>query len=643
MWLQPRGGVNAGLLAEAAALMHHRGPDAARMALWDTLSPGALPVVAETLSSPRGRSYSLGLAHTRLSILDLTRGSHQPMFSEDGRYALIFNGEIYNYLEKRAEMEAMGERFRTSGDTEVLLRILIRQGADALADLNGMWAFCFLDLERRECLLARDRYGKKPLFYHNTGDAFLAASEPKAVFRLLGDPVRRLNPDFLRGFLALKWYPADDHAATAYRDLRAVPPGAVLRLSLDNMALSRAASFALKTFRDKPTDAKRVAEDIASAVTLRLRSDVPVGILVSGGVDSTAIAAQAAKAGGADLRFYTALLRDRSGKPKRDLGYARLLAHALSIELREIDLPLDQAEAMADFRLLTRQIEAPINPGLITVPGYRIYRAMAAEGVKVALDGTGGDEVMGGYPQYLQHLSANAVNRGRLASALCAAHAASRFYDRTPVSVALRMARAAKNTLLPGRIALPHEARLSTAAGYFRSPWADGMSEAVTVWRQGQAESLADLQFYALTQGIMPYYLFVADQISMANSLELRCPFLDYRLARYLNLPDHLKFNAGYNKYLLRKTLPPEVPDAVRWRKDKEGFENSWTDFYSLRGGLVEETVMGCRTGREMLDLDRLHHDLGSERRPDRLGYLRDLYAGIFHIGLLEAEYPCTL
>lgn len=640
LWLRPDGGVDPNLLAQAANLLRHRGPDAQCLALWRTLED-TTPVLSGASHPPAEARFRLGLAHTRLSILDLSQGSRQPMFSDDGRYALIFNGEIYNYLEKRSALEAQGERFRTSGDTEVLLRSLIREGAAALAGLNGMWAFCFVDFTRRTCLLGRDRYGKKPLFYHLGKNGFMAASEPKAVFRLMGDPPRTLRPDFLSAFLALKWYPGYDPAATPYTELKAVPAGTVLELRLDDLSLRQVGMLSLESLREECPDPDKLSEDIASAVALRLRSDVPVGVLVSGGVDSTAIAAHAAHTG-AGLRFYTAKLLNRNGLPKKDMKYARMLARSLGIELREIDLP-ESDDVLAEFRLLTRQLEAPLNPGLVTGPGYRVYKAMADDGIKVALDGTGGDEVMGGYPQYLLFLLIHVVNQRRVAPALRAALAASAHYDADQVSRLLRLARTVKNLALGRRLLLPHDQRIQEAARYFRPDWRQGLFALQARLGHHQARTLADLQAHALTQGIMPYYLYVADQVSMANSLELRCPFLDYRLAKYLDLPDSLKFKARMNKYLLRRSLPAAVPDAVRWRGDKEGFESSWPDFYARNQGFVTQTVMDSHLCREMLDLDALQQDLAAQSGSLTRPWLRELFTGIFHIGLLEAEYPCRL
>ncbi|MGE4505112.1 MAG: asparagine synthase (glutamine-hydrolyzing), partial [Desulfovibrionaceae bacterium] len=408
VWASPGGEVDAAALGEAVELLRHRGPDSRNVYLWD--QSRSLRYVTGTRGGPETRGFRVGLGHARLSIIDLSEQNNQPFLSEDGSKALAFNGEIYNYVELRRELR--GRSFRTSGDTEVLLRLLEAEGLDAVTRLNGMWAFAMFDATRRQIVLSRDRYGKKPLFFHHDGERFLAASEYKALFRMLGTD-RMVNPDYVYGFLLGKRWPVFEDMASMYEGVSQLPAGCSLVYDLDSHGLELVDNNRIDRYL-RPDIAPEslagaMAADLESAVSLRLRSDVPVGVMVSGGVDSTAVAALAAGSPeSSNVSFYTIGVNDPD-----DLVYSRKVAEQLGVNLIEVDSELDHEEMDEVLAHLTRQFEVPINIGLVTLPGFLVCRRMARDGVRVALDGTGGDEVLGGYPGYFQLALENTMRAGR--------------------------------------------------------------------------------------------------------------------------------------------------------------------------------------------------------------------------------------
>ncbi len=407
VWISKNRKISPAHFSDALKLLYHRGPDAQRMIFFHS-PDGTQRFSTHSLDEALQETpQMIAVGHTRLSIIDPRAVSHQPFVSDDGRYCLVYNGEIYNYIEERERL-GLVEVCRTSSDTEVLFRALIKEGLSCLRRLNGMWAFAFFDFENREMHLSRDRYGKKPLFIYCDGENFIAASEIKSIYSILGTR-RRIDKYTMSGFLIGKLTPTFDDGRTMYEGIRFLPPGSNLRLNLVSLRFDITRANGLEAWWSEEAAPENFSEDVERAVMLRLRSDVPIAIPVSGGVDSTIIAAYAARNAVADnlVSFYTVRNLDRDGKPGPDLEYARRLSRQLNVPLKEIDLTMDSDTVYSDFLQMTRQTEFPINPFLISYSTYLMNKRMAEDGIKVLLDGTGGDEVLGGYPSAYSILSQN--------------------------------------------------------------------------------------------------------------------------------------------------------------------------------------------------------------------------------------------
>lgn len=574
-WASRKRSIDLESLARATRALRHRGPDHQQLAVWNPASPARL---LPPEPSARGRErLAIGLGHARLSIVDLGSRSHQPMLTPDGRHVLVYNGEIYNFRELRADLEARGRRFHTGGDTEVLLAAMLEWGPDATRRFNGMWAFALLDTTARTMLLSRDRYGKKPLYYLWDGDDFIAASEYKAIFAAVGEERRHLDPEFVATFLRTGRWRVATGQASAYVGVAVVPPGSTAVYRYDEHSLTFEKNNSLWDFLATPEESpSAVCRDVGAAVGPRLHADVPAAILLSGGIDSTAIAAHATMLQPPDappLRWYTGIT-----EAGNDLDHARQMARALDVPLIEVDVRMRPDTIASLIEEMTACYELPVWLNGNCVAMFQMYRAMAADGIRVVLDGTGGDEVFGGYFRIFgENVVASLRAEGRPLEAAAFVADCGRFghCDTAP---------------LARQLALPTPDR----------------------------PLLVDAQRHCVEHGNLPNWLVMNDINSMAHSVEARSPLLDYRLAKYMLLPTSAKFRGGYNKVLLRESLPTSVPAAVRWRRDKQGFH--WTSgrLYDVIRDRIEQTI------RESAFL-RTHRpdDLRQFDRQDQVARLR--------------------
>lgn len=632
IWVRRKGEVDGERLTGAVELMRHRGPDARNVLLRERIGRGAVWWGHE---APRaGAEYSLGLAHARLSIIDLSDGGSQPMLDAESGAALAFNGEIYNYIELARELPE--GCLRTRSDTEVLLRHLLAGGPDRLRAMNGMWAFALHEPNKRRLLLGRDRYGKKPLFYYQDENSFIAASEYRAIFHILGTK-RRLNPEYLFGFLAGKRIPTFNDGASLYTGIRSLPGGCVLRFDLERFESSIERNNGIEDFWSEVPDPGALKEDITSAVELRLRSDVPVAVMVSGGVDSTMVAARIAqsKAAKENVSFYTLDVNDPD-----DLRYSKELAKALGIRLIEVPSKVDDAMFTDTFNAIVRHYEAPVSLGLVALPGWLVCRKIAEDGNRVVLDGTGGDEVLGGYSPYFTLAMQELMRRRRMLPAL----RLKRLTDqREGPEGALKQLgswwKFLRRSLVPKRgFRTKAEERADFLLRHCRRVGAEAGAGIVRqAYSRDRLADPTEYQIFDLVRGQMPSYLWMNDHNSMAHSIELRSPLLDYRLAKYINLPIEYKYRNGFNKYHLRASLPDNVPDSVRWRKGKAGFGLMPPNFLERNEKRFRTAVQESALLREVFDMDALVREMDEARKHWKFKSLpQQLYA----LALFEEHYP---
>jgi len=563
-WERPAPELAATAEMMAAALVH-RGPDDG--GVWTDASAG------------------LALAFRRLAILDLSPAGHQPMLSRCGRYALVFNGEIYNCEQLRAVLDPVA--WRGHSDTEVLLEALARFGtADTLALLDGMFAFALWDSAARTLTLARDRFGEKPLYWGWCGSAMLFGSELKALERH-PDFDSALDPDALAAYLRWNWIP---QPRSPYRAIRALPPGATLVLEADagpggeRIApywSARQVASEIEPFTGDFTEAsERLEAMLAASVTRRLRADVPVAVFLSGGIDSSLLASFAAEAAPGLKSFTIAFGHDCLDESAQA---AHLAAH---LGLDHTAVPVGDAEALATIPDLAAILDAPVGDAA-AVPVALLAR-LAGQKVKVALSGDGADELFGGYGTHravtagwagLEQVPARML-LGRLLGLLPAAA-----IDRVAVLAGDLVGRRRRSH--PGH-RLIKTARALTApapaalAGQLRTLWR-GLPPAVFgaqafPTRFDDPFTLTDATAEAMLTDVLTYLpddlCVKTDRTTMAASLEARLPFLDHNLAAFAwSLPSAFKLAPdGTGKAVLRQVLRRRLGDELAQRP-KHGLE----------------------------------------------------------------------
>ena len=507
------------------------------------------------------------LAARRLSIIDL-EGGDQPISNEDGSIVVVQNGEIYNYRELRRELEARGHRFSTASDTEVLVHAYEEHGDAFVERLRGMFAIAVWDAPRRRLMLARDRFGIKPLFYRATDEGLGFASELKSMLEIPGFS-RGIDARAVSAYLAFNSIPAP---LTIFAEARKLPPGTILVWQDGELSLSRYA-------RPAPPAADRVRrgpqESLADelrgvlrdSVRAHLVADVPVGVLLSGGVDSAALTAMAAQEGGEPVRTFSIGFEESSFD---ELSKARLVAERYGTDHHEMVLRPDAVELLPK---LVAAFDEPFGDSS-AVPTYLVSELAATE-VKVALSGEGGDELFGGYYTYVADLLAPRV--GRLAALAAPLVEALPSSDRK-VSFDYKAKRFVRAARLPPLER--HHAWKEIFSADLRTSLLGAAGEGwdpVDIYRERYvetrgAEPLARLQDVDLGIYLVDDLLVKTDRSSMAHSLELRVPFLDQAVAEFaMGLTTPLKVRGLAKKRLLRRALAPLVPREIV-RGPKQGF-----------------------------------------------------------------------
>lgn len=509
----------------------------------------------------------VALAARRLSIIDLAHG-HQPIANEDGSVVVVQNGEIYNHRELREELAGRGHRFATDCDTEVLVHLYEEHG-DAFAErLRGMFAIALWDDRRGRLLLARDRFGIKPLYYRRAGGELSFASELKALLEQPGFS-RAIDPEALAAYLTFNSIPAP---LTIFAEARKLPPGHLLAWEGGGIEIRRYARPGpppASEQREGSADllAAELREVLADSIRAHLVADVPVGVLLSGGVDSGGITALASAAAGEPLKTFSIGFEEAGFD---ELGRARQVAERYGTDHHELVLRPDAVEL---FPKLVEAFDEPFGDSS-ALPTYLVSELAASE-VKVALSGEGGDELFGGYYTYVADLLAPRI--GRLAALAAPLAEALPSGDRRVGFdyKAKRFARAAHLPPLEAHHAWKEIFSPQTRAALLGAR--DPDFDPVDLYRERYAETagsepLARLQDVDLGIYMVDDLLVKTDRSSMAHSLETRVPFLDQKVADFaLSLPRPLRVRGFAKKRLLRQALAPLLPQEVVGGR-KQGF-----------------------------------------------------------------------
>jgi asparagine synthase (glutamine-hydrolysing) len=512
------------------------------------------------------------LASQRLSILDLSPLGHMPMRSDDGRLALVQNGEIYNYVELREELRALGHQFRSDGDTEVILRAFEQWGPSCVERFVGMWAIALFDTRARTLFLSRDRLGVKPLYVHQTAERLVFASEIKAIVgysRQRGEAVQAnaasiatyaatglvdgLTDTFFKGITR---FPA---ATSATIDRRGQTEQ---RLYWDLPARAAAIRAGSNGHHAQPWPLLKQALD--EAVRVHLRSDVPLGVCLSGGLDSSAIVGLASRYV-ERVKTFTVYFEDGPDYDERQ--HAQPIVERFGADATERCIaPGDLTDTLK--RIVWHLDEPSLALGVF--PQWHVMQLARDGGVKVVLDGQGGDEVFAGYNNYApQHLYGLLGSQPMRFPFETVALGRNQGWSQARSAARSALAMRLRAPVQPTLAAKPDAALLASDL----QPLADLSHDEWRLWPRVFDDWLTNVLYWELTRTRLPALLRYEDRLSMAFSIESRVPFLDHRLVELaFALPDQVKRHAGWSKYGLRKALDGLLPDAVVWRRDKKGF-----------------------------------------------------------------------
>lgn len=578
-------------LRAMADSLRHRGPDDEGYALFNRATgmarhfKGADSPAGVRLPDIRGTAaageYDLGIAERRLAILDLSPAGHTPMTTADGALTLTFNGEIYNYVELRHELSALGHAFCSSGDTEVLLAAYRQWGVNCVTRFNGMWAFALWDAAHRILFCSRDRFGVKPFYYIHERNLFAFASEPKALWST-GLIQARPNPALLADFVA--GYEASQPDQTLFEGIRQLPGGHNLVVAADGMHIERYWSLPcnLELGPAEPEDApiQCVRELLTDAVRLRLRSDVPVGTCLSGGLDSSAIVRLVndlmqsehnipRALVGEHQKTFTACYDDASSDER---AFARMVVEQTGAEWRQTFPTAETLRADLD-RFIWHHDEPPITTSLYAQ--WCVMRLAREHGVVVTLDGQGSDELLAGYLPFDVYL-AQILRAGQIGRFLTEARAVARVGSRPWRDVLIRTA---ANQMPAAWQRAAQQSRRSRMVGLRPEIATQAIMRHQRIFNPDSLVNLP-LHLQALALNNLPRLLRSEDRNSMAFSVEARTPFLDVHLAEYISqLPAVYRIHRGWSKYALRQAVTGLLPDAITWRRDKKGFatpERAW-------------------------------------------------------------------
>lgn len=515
---------------------------------------------------------SVSLGHRRLSIIDLSEHGRQPMSNEDGTIWVTYNGEIYNFQELREALEAKGHVFRSRTDTEVIVHAYEEYGPDCARRFNGMFAFAIWDKKRRELILIRDRLGVKPLYYCVKGKDLVFASEIKAILQVPGLE-RAVDPLALYRYVGYEFVPAPD---TIFRHIRKLPPGHYLRFKDGQTQITEYWDLRFKTEPQPPSYYEETMRDLLTdSVRKRLISDVPLGVFLSGGLDSSAVVALMSRCGVEPIKTFSLGYADPTFS---ELEYARAIASRFKTEHRELIIEPITPEL---FETAVWHLDEPMTD-LSTIPFYLICKK-AREHVTVCLSGEGGDEVLVGYDRFkaskahsYYELLPDWFRRGLIAPLVNALP--DQPQKKGVVNILKRFI---QGGLLPeegGHIRWQYFGMLERDTELFSEAVRRGISmEPFAPVRRClehcNSDQRLDREIYVDLKFMMPdSVLMKVDKMSMAHALEVRVPFLDYRFVEFCaTIPGELKLKGFTTKAIFRTAMQGILPDRIRAR-GKQGY-----------------------------------------------------------------------
>ncbi|MEY3443254.1 MAG: Asparagine synthetase [Bacteroidota bacterium] len=567
--------------------LNHRGPNGEGICLIDSHTgrswtyqtkdtPADIVTDLHPEAYPEG-SADLLLAQRRLSIFDLSSRGYQPMRDEKGN-VIVFNGEVYNWFELRDELKKHGHKFATESDTEVVLAAYRQWGPDCVKRFNGMWSIIIWDAQQQRIFVTNDRIGVKQLYQWGNANEWMLASEVKAIRTLPNGP-KALDAATVDFFL--KYGQIDLTSQTVLRDVQRFDPGHFVKARVQELPAAPK-----QRFWDFPTTGIRkislddAAQELRSllddSIRLRMRSDVPWGTTLSGGLDSSSIiyAAQQLrlKLGNPEpIHTFTAIF---PGKDGDESAFVRFIEGELGLDAHYTN-PLEKFDFEDFERFMYHQDQPVVSTSMYAQ--WAVMKAVGQSDVTVLLDGQGGDELFGGYHHHFYKYARALMLQGKVKASnqLVEEYSALKGWDAKTVKKTVRSdVKLYLKLKLGGKLPGPPQ---------------------ITAWNA--AASLSDVLKLDLRSFIMPSLLRYEDRNSMAFAIEARLPFLDYRIVEFaMTIPDEYKIREGWQKYILRKAMP-ELPEKIRFRKDKKGFTTPHAEWMTQYRERFEEYAQAALQG----------------------------------------------
>ena len=541
----------------------------------------------------------VGFSHRRLSIIDLSAAGHQPMENEDGSVILVTNGEIYNYIELMAELKELGHTFRSRSDTEVMIHAYEEWGEDCVRRFNGMWAFALWDKKQKKLFLSRDRFGIKPLYYTIDGRRFLFSSEIKALLEVLPS-LREPNYPYLGRFLVTSLQ--DNGEETFFKDVRQLLPAHSMVVTETGITTSPYWQYNREEARssyDYADPDMTFTSLLTDSIRLRMRSDVPVGTCLSGGLDSSTTVALDSGMIDGKVKTFSSIYQE---KEANEIRYVEAVARAYHPEKYIIRPDKDDLFDLLPL-MIYHQDEPCSAPGLFSQ--WHVMKAAKGR-VKVLLDGQGGDEILGGYfhffPPYMATLAKEGLRfQPSLLTKLLADARAIRSltgYNFALATLYYFIPRALRQRVMERR-------QLSNTTLH---PELVAAMKANPIERPSPVKVGNDLDtalYSSIQRDTLPALLHFEDRDSMAFSLEARTPFLDYRLVEFcLGLDCTDKINGSVTKVILRRTMKGIVPQEIIERRDKMGFPTPVSRWFKNSPRAEELIFSGPFLSRNLVNPD---------------------------------------
>jgi asparagine synthase (glutamine-hydrolysing) len=503
------------------------------------------------------------LGHRRLSIVDLSNHGHQPMEDHSQRYSIVFNGEIYNFIEIKKELIQLGYVFQSTSDTEVLLNSFIEWGESCVKKFNGMWAFAIWNKETKELFLSRDRFGKKPLFYSQINGRFVFASEMKAIFPFLDKITPSKYFEWMRDNIFL--YESTEHCLI--EGIKRFPAGHNAVYKNGNIEFTRYWNT-LDNLVEVPNSYEDQVEEFRSlfvdACKIRMRSDVPIGTALSGGLDSSATISTMAhiaknNADYAKKDWQHGFVASFPGTPMDESYYAGLASNHINVDATYVNIdPLKQWDKLDHYLYMFEELylTSPI-------PMVMTYEAVKQNGVSVTLDGHGADELFSGYGHMLEALWNCGFNMSKIQDILNTHQESLGGFSQNIKK---------SNLELYSNFMIKKILKKLSGKGH--------RSQDSKHKEFRKLDNFSQELYVIFHETILPTLLRNYDRYSMMNSVEIRMPFMDHRIVSYVNsLPYSSKFGSGYTKKLIRDAMDPFMPKEVTWRKSKIGFNTPIVDW----------------------------------------------------------------